>query len=114
LLSQYEMQFMPQKTIRSQVGADFLADHPVSGTSKHYDDLLNEIAEVNLINTSSKEKVWQLFFDGASSTSLERNIIANAGVVLIFPHNYVIPHTFSLTEPCFNNISEYNALLTVM
>ena len=40
--------------------ADFLADHPVSGTLKLYDDLSDEIVEVNLINVSSKEQVWQL------------------------------------------------------
>jgi len=32
----------------------------VEGTSKLYDDLSDEIAEVNLINTSSEEQVWQL------------------------------------------------------
>ena len=51
------MQFMPQKTIKGQAVVDFLADHPVSGTSKLYDDLPNEIAEVNVINASSKEQV---------------------------------------------------------
>jgi len=32
------------------------------------------------------------------------------GVVLISPHNYVIPRAFSLTKPCSNNVSEYKAL----
>jgi len=36
------------------------------------------------------------------------------GVVLISPHKYVIPHAFLLTEPCSNNIAEYNALLIGM
>jgi len=49
--------------------ADFLADYPVPETSKLYVDLPDEIAEVNLINASSKEQVWQLFFDGASRTN---------------------------------------------
>jgi len=31
----------------------------------------DEIAEVNLINTSTEERVWQLFFDGTSRTSPE-------------------------------------------
>ena len=75
--------------------ADFLADHPISGTSKLYDDLPDETAEVNLINASSKEQVWHLFFDGASRTSLEGNIVAGVGVILISLHNYVIPHAFS-------------------
>jgi len=36
------------------------------------------------------------------------------GVVLVSPHKYVIPRTFSLTEPCCNNVAEYNALLIGM
>jgi len=47
---------MSQKAIKGQVVADFLADHPVLGTSKLYDDLPNEIAEINLINASQKNK----------------------------------------------------------
>jgi len=58
--------------------------------------------------------VWQLFFDGASRTNPEGNIIAGVGVVLISPHNYVISHAFLLTELCFNNVSEHNTLLIVM
>jgi len=27
------------------------------------------------------------------------------------PQNYVIPRAFSLTEPCSNNVAEYNTLL---
>ena len=36
------------------------------------------------------------------------------GVVLIFPHNYMITRAFSLTKPCSNNVAEYNALLIGM
>ena len=49
---------MPQKAIKGQAVADFLADHLVSETSKFYDDLLDEIAEVNLISASFEEQVW--------------------------------------------------------
>jgi len=97
-----------------QAVADFLADHPAQGTSKLYNDLPNEIAEVNIINTSSEEQVRQLFFDGASRTNPEGNIITSVGVVIISPHNYVIPHAFSLIEPCSNNVSKYNAFLIRM
>ena len=78
-LSQYEMQFMPQKATKCQAVTDVLADHPVSRTSKLYDDFLYEITEVNLINASSEKQVWQLFFDRASRTSLEGNIVADVG-----------------------------------
>jgi len=33
------------------------------------------------------------------------------GVVFISPQNPVLPKTFSLTESCSNNVTEYNALL---
>jgi len=46
---------MPQKVIKGQAVADFLVDHQVSETSKLYDDLPEEIVEVNLINVSSEE-----------------------------------------------------------
>ena len=35
--------------------ADFLADHPVHETLKLYDDLPDEITEVNLINVFLEE-----------------------------------------------------------
>jgi len=70
---------------------DFLVDHPVPKTSKLFDNLLDEIAEVNVINASSEEEVRQLFFDGVSKTSPEGNIVTGVGVVLISPQNYVIP-----------------------
>jgi len=50
---------------------------------QNYDDLPDEIAEVNVIHVSSEE-VWQLFFDGASRTNPEGNIIVGVEVVLIF------------------------------
>src|SRR3954471_16805302 len=37
--------------------------------------------------------------------------MAGIGIVLISPQNHVIPRSFSLTEPCTNNVAEYNALL---
>jgi len=48
---------MPQKAIKGHVVADFLADLSVSRTSKLYDDLPDEIAEVNLINAYLEEQV---------------------------------------------------------
>jgi len=35
-------------------------------------------------------------------------------VVLVSPHNYVIHRAFLLTEPCSNNVAEYNTLLIRM
>ena len=71
LLSQYEMQFLPQKAIKGQVVIDFLAEHPDPRTTKLYNNLPDEIAEVYLTQTSFERQVWQFFFDDASRTSPE-------------------------------------------
>ena len=58
LLSQYDMTFVPQKAIKGQALADFLASHPVSETSKLHEDILDEVIEANI---TSNDDVWQLF-----------------------------------------------------
>ena len=83
------MQFMPQKAVKGQARADFLANHPVSGTSKLYDDLPNKIAEVCVTHTSSEEQVWHLFFDSASRMGSKGNIVAGVGIVLVSPYSCI-------------------------
>ena len=114
LLSQYEMHFLPQKAIKGQAVADFLAEHPDPRATKLYDDLPDEVVEACQTQTPFEGQVWQLFFDGASRTSPKGHIVAGVGVVLVSPQNYVIPRAVSLTEPCSNNVAEYNALLIGM
>jgi len=94
--------------------ADFLAEHPDPRVTKLYEDLSDEVAEVCLTQTSFKGQVWQLFFDGASRTGPRENVVVGVGVVLVSPQSYIIPRAFSLTEPCSNNVAEYNALLIRM
>ena len=65
LLSQYEIQFLPQKVMKAQAVADFLAEHSDLRTTKLYEDLQYEIAEACKTQTTFEEQVWQLFFDGA-------------------------------------------------
>src|SRR3954470_8448668 len=52
-----------------------------------------------------------MYFDGASRTIPRGALVAWVGIILISPQNHVIPHAFSLTEPCTNNVAKYNALL---
>lgn len=41
-------------------------------------------------------------------------MVSGVGVVLVSSQNYVIPRTFSLMEPCSNNVAECNAFLITM
>ena len=108
LLSQYDMLFVPQKAVKGQALAEFLAAHPVPESSKVHEDIPNEVFKSNII---SEDEVWQIFFNGASRIGLKGKIIAGVGVVFISPKNHILPRAFSLTESCSNNIAEYNALL---
>src|SRR3954467_5240335 len=52
-----------------------------------------------------------MYFDGASRTIPRAGLVAGVGVVFISPQNHIILRAFSFTEPCTNNVAEYNALL---
>ena len=54
MLSQYEMRFLPQKTVKGQAVADFLAEHPDPRVTELYEDLPDEVAKVCLTQTSFK------------------------------------------------------------
>ena len=69
------MLFVPQKAVKGQALADFLAAHPVPESSKLHEDIPDEIFESNMILT---DEVWWMFFDGASRT------IPKAGLSLVW------------------------------
>ena len=101
--------FCYRKYKRSNSGW-FLTEHPDLKTIRFYENLPDEVVEVYIMQTSFEEQVLQLFFDGASRTGPEGNIVAGVKAVLVLPKNYVISRAFSLTESCSNNVMEYNAL----
>ena len=102
---------MPQKATKGQAIADFLAENPRPNTGILFEDLPDETAEVCFAQANDHPLVWQMYFDGASRTNPRGEPVAGVGVVFISPPNHVIPRAFSLTEPCTNNVAEYNALL---
>jgi len=71
-------------------------------------DIPDEVIEANM---TSSDDVWQMFFDGASRIEPKGKIVTRVGAVFISPENHIFPRAFSLTEPCSNNVAEYNALL---
>ncbi|XP_074264407.1 uncharacterized protein LOC141586903 [Silene latifolia] len=92
---------MPQKAVKGQALADFLADHPVPGEWNFSDELPGE--EVFYIDVLPS---WQIYFDGAA-----RQDGAGAGVVFISPEKHLVPYSFILPELCTNNAAEYQALI---
>src|SRR4051812_38740607 len=109
LLSRYDMHFLPQKATKGQAITDLLAENPRSNSAILFEELPDETAEVH--SAQANPSVWQMYFNGPFRTIPRVGLVAGIGIVLILPQNHVIPHALSLTEPCTNNVTEYNALL---
>ena len=101
ILQSCDIVYVPQKAIKGQALADFLADHPAPSNWEFTDDLPDE--EVFYIETMPP---WAMYFDGAA-----RRDGAGAGVVFVTPQRQVLPYAFILGELCSNNVAEYQALI---
>ncbi|XP_019172511.1 PREDICTED: uncharacterized protein LOC109167896 [Ipomoea nil] len=101
LFQQFEVIYVPQKSVKGQALADFLADHPIPAEWELSDDLPDE--DVLVIEVLPP---WKMYFDGASHREG-----AGAGVVFVTPEGEVLPYSFTLTEQCSNNVAEYQALI---
>ena len=101
LISQHDVVYVPQKAIKGQALADFLAAHPIPSHWELPDDLPGE--EVFYIDVLPP---WEMYFDGAA-----RQDGAGAGVILLSPEKHVFTYSFTLTNLCSNNVAEYQALV---
>ena len=52
-----------------------------------------------------------MYFDSATRTNEKKKLISRVGILFVSPDKYMIPHAFSLLEPCTNNAAEYQALI---
>ncbi|XP_075660455.1 uncharacterized protein LOC142630347 [Castanea sativa] len=101
LLQQYDLAYVPQKAIKGQVLADFLADHPVPSDWEFSDDFPDE--DVFYIEVMPP---WMMFFNGVA-----RQEGVGAGVVFVSPQRQILLYSFSLSELCSSNVVEYQALI---
>ncbi|XP_059277686.1 uncharacterized protein LOC132031802 [Lycium ferocissimum] len=98
---QFEITYIPQKAVKGQALADFLADHPIPDDWELTDELPDEDAMVVEI-----QPPWKMYFDGAAQRDG-----AGAGVVFVTLQGEVLPYSFTLTQRCSNNVAEYQALI---
>ncbi|XP_052477822.1 uncharacterized protein LOC105787918 [Gossypium raimondii] len=108
LLTEYDIVYVSQKSIKGSAIADFLA----SRTAEEYEPLRFDFSDEDLIcisekeGESSSEKSWKMSFDGASN-ALGHGI----GAVLVSPEGDHYPLTARLNFFCTNNIAEYEACI---
>ncbi|XP_070054485.1 uncharacterized protein [Nicotiana tomentosiformis] len=98
---QFEIVYIPQKAIKGQALADFLADHPIPDDLETTDELPDEDAMVIKV-----ELPWKMYIDGAAHRG-------GAGVGIVFgtSQGEVLPYIFTLTQLFSNNIDKYQTLI---
>ncbi|XP_033514340.1 uncharacterized protein [Nicotiana tomentosiformis] len=101
LFNQYEITYIPQKVVKGQALANFLADHPLPAEWELSDEFVDK--DVMFVEEFPP---WTIFFDGSTC----RNG-AGAGVVLVSLDRQILPFSFVLGETCSNNAAEYQALI---
>ncbi|KAI5320936.1 hypothetical protein L3X38_040644 [Prunus dulcis] len=112
-LTEAERRYVPQKAVKGQAVADFLADHP-GEEIENMDSL--DIANANLLTRahvclnnpiySIHLTPWKLYFDGSKTDKA-----SGAGVVLEEPLGVRHYYSFQLDFQCTNNRAEYEALI---
>ena len=106
LLTEFDIQYVTQKSVKGSVVADHLASLPVSDDRPIDDDFPDEqIVSVTSITG------WRLYFDGTANQSG-----FGIGILLISPQGGHIPRSIRLTfsdhHRLTNNIIEYEACIT--
>ena len=105
LLTEFDIQYVTQKSIKGSVFVDHLASLPVIDSRVIDDDFPDEeIAGVTSLSG------WRIYFDGVANHSGY-----GIGVLLISPHGDHIPISVHLAfadrYPAMNNIVEYEACI---
>ncbi|XP_004295240.1 PREDICTED: uncharacterized protein LOC101311949 [Fragaria vesca subsp. vesca] len=95
-MSEFSLQYVPQKVVKGQAIADFLAHHPPSELTA-FREL--EFATVTLAP-------WTLYFDGSRTDTA-----AGAGIAIANPAGDRFSYSFQLDFKCTNNQAEYEALI---
>ncbi|XP_050233002.1 uncharacterized protein LOC126681503 [Mercurialis annua] len=97
-MSEFTLVYVPQRAVKGQVLADFLADHP--GIT------LMEETPGRVDITSFDIAVWKMWFDGSRTSQG-----AGAGVHIVTPLGASYQLSFRLQFECTNNQAEYEALI---
>ncbi|CAN6686435.1 unnamed protein product [Malus baccata var. baccata] len=97
-LFEFILQYVPQKAVKGQALADFLAHHP-----SPYEFRGNNV-DIGLIQT--RDNYWTMYFDGSSTS-----VSVGVGIIIQSPtHNHWY-FSLKLDFDCINNQAEYEALV---
>ncbi|KAI4365438.1 hypothetical protein MLD38_021422 [Melastoma candidum] len=95
VLSTNDLKFKPQKAVKGQVLADFLAEYSSEASVDKEDE--------------EPQELWEAWFDGSSTRSK-----AGIGIVKKSPTGFETKFAFKFAERTTNNATEYNALIVAL
>ena len=95
-MSEFSLQYVPQKAVKGQAIADFLAHHPPSE--------LTAFRELDFATVTLAP--WTLYFDGSRTDTA-----AGAEIAIANPAGDRFSYSFQLDFKCTNNQAEYEALI---
>ena len=106
LLSEFDIVYVTQKTIKGSTLVDYLAQQPINDYQPMHSEFPNEDIMALFeegVEDEDRDK-WVVWFDGVS------NALGNGiGAVLVSSDKQYIPFTARLCFDCTNNIADYEA-----
>jgi len=126
LLQEFDLRFVKQKSVKGHAITDFVAEFPTKDSIELREEFKDECALANVIECTKEDRSWpmdedsrivdvpfpresepwKLYFDGSRCMRG-----SEVGIVLISPHNNVIPMSYRLSFECTNNMVEYEAII---
>ncbi|XP_043692931.1 uncharacterized protein LOC122643371 [Telopea speciosissima] len=100
LLSEFDITYVNQKSIKGRAILNHLAAYPVRSASRSTED---SFPNEDLCHVAEDQE-WQLYFNGAAN---QKGF--GAGVLLVTPEDFYLPMAFRLEFSCTKNIAEYEA-----
>ena len=97
-LSEFSLQYVPQKAVKGQALTDFLAHHP-----SPYGFGGNDV-EIGMVET--RDNYWTLYFDGSNTSTS-----AGVGIVIQSPQQHHWYFSLKLDFDYTNNQAEYEAFI---
>ncbi|XP_077232198.1 uncharacterized protein LOC143867378 [Tasmannia lanceolata] len=104
LLSEFDITYVTQKSIKRRVVAEQLAEVPVEEVEYLKTEFPNE--EIMTVEDEAPGTTWSMYFDGAMNKQ-GRGI----GVVPVSPRKEYTPISIKLQFECTNNMAEYEACI---
>ncbi|KAE8716368.1 PCF11P-similar protein 4 [Hibiscus syriacus] len=104
LLSEFDIVYMNQKSVKASAIADFLASRVLEDYEPVKFDFPNEDLMSIFVTEedTSKNEAWKMNFDGASNA-----VGHGIGTILVSPEGDHYPFTSKLAFECTNNMAEY-------